>query len=105
MWALLTLTLVALNLLDYQLTMLLMRIGGIEIEANPLARWMYENGGSMGMLLLKLVMVLATVRIVHILKSRRRATALALLCGACVFMLSVVAYNFWLVMTCREMGA
>lgn len=101
MWYLLTIALVALNLLDYQLTSILIREGGIDIEANPLARLVYEHAGSMGMLLLKLVAVLATVRIIYMLKSRRRAAALAVLCGACSLMLAVVGYNsilvYWVV--------
>lgn len=105
MWAVMTIVLIGLNLLDYQLTTMLVGYGGIEIEANPVAQWAYTTAGSGGMLLLKLVMVLATVRVIHVLKSHRRVAAMALLGGNCAFMLSVVTYNCWLVWTYHTLSA
>jgi hypothetical protein len=97
MWMLLTIALVGLNLLDYQLTMALVRAGGIEIEANPLARLIYNDLGVGGMLLLKLAAVAVTMRVIEVLKSQRRAAALGLLVGAGGFMTAIVVYNSWLV--------
>src|SRR5881396_3862963 len=97
MWSILTLGLVTLNLLDYLLTAVLMRAGGVEIEANPLARGVCQNHGLFGMFVFKIAVIAVVVAAVYVVKVRRPAAARRLLGGFCGLMFAVVVYNTWLV--------
>src|SRR5260221_10953931 len=104
MWCILTVGLVTLNLFDYLLTAILVRVGGVEIEANPLARGVCENHGLVGMFVFKLAVIAFVVIVIHVLRVRRPATARRLLGGFCGLMLGVVVYNFWLVGLCFDLS-
>ncbi len=102
MWYVLTVVLVALNLADYFLTAELMRFGDVEVESNPLARYVAENLGLLGMLAFKLSTVALVVTIMQIVRSRRPAMAWGMQLGFCGLMLAVVVYNSWLVRNCAH---
>jgi Domain of unknown function (DUF5658) len=101
MWYLLTVILVALNLADYFLTARLMQFGDVEIESNPVARFVCENLGLVGMLTFKLSTVAVTIAVMHIVRIKRPGTAWRMQLGFCGLMLAVVAYNSWLVRACE----
>jgi uncharacterized membrane protein len=101
MWYLLTLNLVTLNLADYFLTARLVRVGGAEIESNPLARLLCENLGLLGMFLFKISIVALVVGILHVVRNRRPNMAWTMQLTFTALMLAVVAYNSWLVRLCN----
>src|SRR5262245_39742439 len=100
MWYFLTAVLVSLNLADFFLTARLMDFGDVDIESNPLARFVCENFGLLGMLTYKLSTVAVAVAIMHFVRIRRPATAWRMQLGFCGLMLAVVVYNSWLVRNC-----
>lgn len=83
---------VGLNACDFLLTAKLLSMGSFE-EYNPLALYFIVNGGTLGMLLYKGMMVSIAIACCYLIFRQRRGLGLSVLWGGNALLAAVVVYS------------